>query len=74
MPNILNNMAIGINGDIPSVRKICILLNNDYKKPFKLQPVISQMVQKELKKKHLYKSSKKYTCTFRYGKFTLDFR
>tara|TARA_R110002050_G_scaffold190959_1_gene325673 strand:- start:218 stop:778 length:561 start_codon:yes stop_codon:yes gene_type:complete len=60
-------------GDIPSVRKVCVLLNNDLNKPFKLQPIISSIVQKELQKKHLYKCRKNFQCTFKHGKFSLRF-
>jgi len=60
-------------GDIPSVRKVCKLLNDNIHKPFLLQPIITQVVQKELDKKNLYRKTKIYSCTFTHGKFTIDF-
>ena len=60
-------------GDIPSVRKVCLLLNQDINKPFILKPIISTIVQRELEKKHIYKCRKNYQCTFKYGPFSILF-
>ena len=60
-------------GDIPSVRKVCNLLNKDIKKPFLLKPIISPIVQKELDKKIRYKKSNIIKCVIKHGHFTINF-
>ncbi len=60
-------------GDIPSVRKVCKLLNNNINKPCILKPVISPMVQKELDKKLKYKQTKILKCVIKQGNFLIKF-
>tara|TARA_R110002126_G_scaffold234421_4_gene378435 strand:+ start:2119 stop:2667 length:549 start_codon:yes stop_codon:yes gene_type:complete len=73
--NELYNEAIYINryGDIPSVRKTIKLLMNDPVKLCDLNPIISPIIMRELKKKELYKKVVINKLKVNYGKYYVDF-
>ena len=60
-------------GDIPSVRKSLIELNNNPNKPYDVDPVISPYCLRELELKQKLKQSKLFVFEYKVGKFSLTF-
>ena len=61
-------------GDIPSVRKALIELNDNPHKPYCIDPVISPYCLRELEMRHKLKQSKKIIFKYEVGKFFIEFQ
>ena len=60
-------------GDLPSVRRCCLLMNSNPLSTFKYEPIISPEIKKELQEKHTAKNMNKYMCKIRHGSITVYF-
>ena len=60
-------------GDIPSSRRACKLMNQNYMNKYNYQPIISPQMIKKLEDKKLTKQTKEYGAVFRKGIFVIKF-